>query len=58
MKKGIIHIQLMKMPMLDSSNCQKGSHSGELSHRRKGVIIVQSLTLIIPLGNSLGFIPV
>jgi hypothetical protein len=56
MKKSIVHIQLVKMLVLGSSDNRQYYHSSEFGTWRKRVIVIQAFTSGVSLCNKSGFV--
>ena len=57
MKKGILNIKLMEIPIISGSQGNKKSNKCHLSNRGKSVGIVHAIGLGIPFSNKVGFKP-
>ena len=57
MKKDILNIKLVEIPIISSSQGNKNPNGCHLSNRREGIKIIHPRSLGIPFSNKAGFQP-
>lgn len=56
MKESVVHVHLMKRPIVNRGNSEETTDSDKFSNRSKGLSIIDSLTLGEPFGDQASFV--